>query len=203
MNLASFIASVAANHDFLIYALIVLLTCVEGPIICLICGFLLKAGILYFVPVYLCLMAGDLLGDVIWYTLGRRWGHSFVKRFGKYFSISIKKVEAVQKVFNRYHDSILFVSKLTTGLGFAPVVLFTAGLSKVPFRRYMALNAGGQIFWTGGLLLIGFALGNLYAAVGAQLNLLLIVATSIVIFLIMFGLGKYLGGRFISTYMNK
>ncbi len=197
------IISIATNHDVLVYGLIFILTLVEGPIISLICGFLLKAGALYFIPAYLCVMTGDLSGDVIWYFLGRRWGYSFINRFGRYFSINIKKVETVQKVFSKYHDSILFVSKLTTGLGFAPVVLFTAGLSKVPFRRYMALNGFGQIFWTGGLLLIGFGLGNLYTAVGAKLDLLSIIAMSGIVFLLMFGLGKYLGKRFITNYLNK
>jgi membrane protein DedA with SNARE-associated domain len=197
MDPIALITTIATNHDVLVYGLIVIVTCVEGPIVSLICGFLLKAGVLYLIPAYLCLMAGDLAGDVIWYTLGYRFGYPFVKRLGKYFSLDIKKVETVQKMFNRYHNSILFISKLTTGLGFATVVLFTAGLSKVPFRRYMTLNAGGQIFWTGGLLLVGYELGNLYTSVGAKLDLLSIIATSIIIFLCIFGLGKYFSGRII------
>ena len=203
MDPVSLIIAIATNHDVLIYGLIVILTCVEGPIISMISGFLLKAGILYLVPAYLCLMVGDLAGDVIWYTLGYRWGYPFIQRFGKYMSLDIKKVEMAQKMFRKYHDSILFISKLTTGLGFAPVILFTAGLSKVPFRRYLGLNAAGQIFWTGGLLLVGYLLGNLYIAVGAKLNLLSIISTSVMIFLCIFGLGKYFGGRFVRNFNNK
>jgi membrane protein DedA with SNARE-associated domain len=203
MDPISWIIAVATNHNILVYGLIIVLTCIEGPIISLVCGFLLKVGALYFIPAYLCLMAGDLAGDIIWYTIGHRWGYPFIYRFGRYFSLDIKKVETVQKVFRRYHDSILFISKLTTGLGFAPVILFTAGLSEVSFRRYMALNAAGQIFWTGGLLLIGFELGNLYTSVGAKLDLVSIIAMSIIVFLLMFGLGKYLGKRFITNYLDK
>lgn len=203
MNLASLVAAVAGNHDVLVYGLIVVLSFFWGPIISLMSGLLLKAGVLYFLPAYFCLMAGELLGDIAWYALGYRWGYSFIARFGKYFSIDIKKVEVVQKAFNKYHDSILFISKLTTGLGFAPVVLFTAGLSRVPFRRYMALNGFGQIFWTAGMLLIGFELGNLYTAVGAKLDLLSIAAIAIIIFLLLFGLGKYIGRRFIVRFIEK
>jgi membrane-associated protein len=201
MDLISWIIVVATNHDVLIYGFIFVLACVQGPIISLIGGFLLKAGVLYFLPTYLCLMAGELVGDVMWYWLGYRWGHPFIKYFGKYFSIDIKKVEAMKKVFQKYHNSILLASKLTTGLGFAPLVLFTAGLSKVSFRRYMALNGFGQIFWSAGLILVGFALGNLYIAVGAKLDLLSIIATSIVIFLLFLGFGKYLGRLFIDRFL--
>ena len=200
MDLVALIIAIATNHDVLIYGLIVILTCIEGPIISMICGFLLKAGILYLIPAYLCLMVGDLAGDVIWYMLGYRWGYPFIQRFGKYMSLDIKKVDMAQKMFRKYHDSILFISKLTTGLGFAPVILFTAGLSKVPFRRYLKLNAAGQIFWTGGLLLVGYLLGNLYIAVGASLNVLSIISTSVIIFLCIFGLGKYFGKRFVNNF---
>lgn len=200
MNLLSWITGIATNHDVLIYGFIVVLACFQGPVISLIGGFLLKAGALYFLPTYLCLMIGELAGDVMWYALGYRWGHPFIKRFGKYFSIDIQKVGTVQKIFHRYHNWILLASKLTTGLGFAPLVLFTAGLSKVSFRRYMALNGFGQIFWTAGLILVGFVLGDLYVAVGAKLDLVSIIATSIVVFLLLFGLGKYLGGRLLKRF---
>ena len=40
-----------------------------------------------------------------------------------------------------------------------PVILFAAGASKMPFGRYIALNAFGEIFWTGGFLAIGYYFG--------------------------------------------
>jgi membrane protein DedA with SNARE-associated domain len=47
---------------------------IEGPILSIICGLLIRLGVLGIVPTYLLLMLGDLIGDTLWYWGGHRWG---------------------------------------------------------------------------------------------------------------------------------
>ena len=124
----------------------------------LIAGVLLKLEALKLVPTVIALAAGELGGDVLWYYLGRKYGESFIGRYGRYVGIKPHVVSRVKTLFADHHDIILFTSKLTAGFGFAVPVLFTAGLSRVPFRRYMMLNVAGQFLWTAGLLSIGYFL---------------------------------------------
>ena len=144
------------------YLIILPIAIIEGPIITVICGFLVSAGQLNLYIVYLIVMLGDLIGDIGWYYLGYCYGHRFVKRFGKRFGITEEKISKAKEKFHNHKDSILFMSKLTNGLGLAVVVLFTAGLSKIPFRRYMVVNVVGEIIWSAMLLALGYFFGNIF-----------------------------------------
>ena len=163
-----------------------------GPIVSLTAGVLLRLDIISLVPTCLAIAAGELGGDVLWYFLGRRYGELFAQRFGRYFGITDTSVSSVKRLFANHHDLILFTSKLTAGLGFAPVVLFTAGMSKIPFRRYMMLNISGQFLWTAGLLSIGYFLGHIYLKVGNIFEKTALLALAALLLLSLIGFAKYL-----------
>lgn len=165
-----------------------------GPTVSLIAGVLLRLDVLALVPTCIALAAGELGGDVLWYTLGRRYGDRFVDRFGRYVGITEASVANVRQLFNNHHDLILFTSKLTAGLGVAPVVLFSAGMSRVPFRRYMMLNIAGQFLWTAGLLSIGYFLGHIYFKVGDALEAITLTALGTLILVSLIGFGRYMRG---------
>jgi membrane protein DedA with SNARE-associated domain len=183
------------------YALVIPLTIVEGPLIMMMSGLLLKLGYFNFWPLYISLMVGDLIGDIFWYSLGRFWGHRFVRRFGKYFSITESHIATLERVFHKYHNAILVISKITMGLGFAVVTLFTAGLVKIPFKKYLWLNFLGQFIWTGILVSIGFMFGNLYLSINDSLGRLSVIALLIIVFVAFLGLGKYVRKTILKTDM--
>ena len=187
-----YILSLATAHPYQVYAVIAFLALVEGPIISMICGALLSLGELSFLPVYLTLMAGDAIGDAIWYYLGHRFGYNFVKRFGKYFGITEARIEKVKSGFHEHKNKILFASKVTNGLGLSAVVLFAAGLSKIPFDRFMAINILGQPIWSGMLIAIGYWLGNLYIQINNIMGRVGIVIIFIVIVIALTNYGKYI-----------
>ncbi len=142
------------------YVILLPIAIVEGPIITIICGFLCAQGQLELWIVYIIVILGDLIGDVVWYYIGYRYGYAFAKKWGERFGLTDQKIEQVKEKFHKHKHSILFLSKITNGLGLALVVLFTAGLSKIPFRRYMIINFTGQLVWSGILLVIGYEFGN-------------------------------------------
>ena len=163
-----------------------------GLIVSLIAEVLLKREFLKLAPTVIALAAGELGGDVLWYWLGRKYGDSFVDRYGRYFGITPRTVDRVKTLFGNHHDIILFTSKLTAGFGFAIPVLFTAGLAHVPFRRYMMLNIAGQFVWTAGLLSIGYFLGHIYLEVGTILEKMTLFALLIIVLVSLVGFGRYL-----------
>lgn len=141
-----------------------------GPIVSLASGFLVRLGVVALLPSCIALAAGELTGDVLWYWLGIRYGERFVGRFGHHFGITEERLTSAKELFHRYHDPIILISKLTAGFGFAPAIFFTAGLSRVHFGRYMALNIAGQIVWTTVLIALGYSIGHLYAQVGTVIG---------------------------------
>ncbi len=177
------------------YWLLAPLAFLEGPLIMMMSGFLLRLGILSLAPTFALLMLGDLFGDALWYYIGYFFGHPFIRKFGKFFSVSEDKVEAVKKLFERHHSWIIFVSKVTMGFGLALATLITCGISKIPFRRYIALNFLGQFVWTGILLTVGYVFGHLYENINGVIGKVTIFAGIAVAFLALLGFGKYMAGR--------
>ncbi|OGG76865.1 hypothetical protein A3B35_02115 [Candidatus Kaiserbacteria bacterium RIFCSPLOWO2_01_FULL_54_24] len=165
-----------------------------GPIVSLVAGVLLRLDAVALIPTCLALAAGELGADVLWYWIGRRYGDSFVRRFGRYFGITERSIASATDLFSRHHDIIIFTSKLTAGLGFAMVILFTAGLSRVPFRRYMMLNIAGQFLWTAGLLSIGYFLGHIYLKVENTFEKVALFALVALVLVSLFGFSRYLRG---------
>jgi len=192
----------SVHPAFWIYLLIIVLACAEGPILSIGFGLLIKLGYFNFWPIYVALMLGDLVGDTAWYWIGRRYGKKFVARFGKYFSINLESISKVEKLFHRYDTRILIISKLTMGFGFAVVTLFTAGMSKVHFKKYLALNLSGQFIWTGLLMAVGYFFGHLYQTFEGIFARISITALVLLTCAALFGYGKYIQKHFTKISTN-
>ncbi len=170
-----------------------------GPIISLGSGVLIKLEVFTLFPVAATLMASELCADVLWYWLGIKWGDSFVNRFGHYVGITRERVEGTKRLYNRYHDIIIFISKITAGFGIAPVIFFTAGLSRVPFGRYMLMNIFGQVLWTSAMLAIGYYLGHVYLSVNNWLDRSFYIVVILAAIAFLMGISKYLYEKFIPS----
>lgn len=183
------------RHVYLVYILIVALAYAEGPIISMISGFLLKLGYLKLLPIYVAIMLGDLIGDVFWYWIGRRFGYQFVDKFGKYFAIDRDSIGKVEKIFHKYKNSILLFSKMTNGLGFSLVTIITAGMIRIPFSRFITLNIIGQFIWSGIMLSIGYFFGKLYLQVNDVLWKITVAGIFIIFFLLFMRYKKYISQK--------
>ena len=191
MNLQHTITYLVTNYPVLVYAVIILIGYVEGPILALVCGVMYRLGYFHILPVYFALMAGDLIGDCFWYWLGYRFGHRFVRRFGRYVGIHEANINRVEHIFHTYTTSIILISKLTMGLGFALVTLFTAGLTKIPFKKYITLNLAGQFVWTGLLLVIGYAFGHLLVNFNTIIAKASLASLFVIVIIVLYGFGRY------------
>lgn len=187
-----FLISLGTQYAVFSYFIIIVLAVLEGPVLSMILGVLVRLDYFAFLPVYAALMAGDLLGDVVWYYIGRTYGMRFISKFGKYFSITEEQVVRAMEMFRQHHNKILFISKITNGLTLALAVLMTAGMTRVPFWRYFAINLGGQFIWTAILMGIGYFFGNLYVEIDNWLGRISIVTLFIVAVLLFLGYKKYL-----------
>lgn len=169
---------------------------VEGPIVMMVSGFLVRLNFFDFWPIYLILIAGDLTGDIVWYLVGRHGGRPLIEKYGHWMSISQENVERAEEFFKEHQTKILFISKLTTGFGFAIATLIAAGASKVPFRKYITINFFGEFIWAGFLFAIGYFFGNLYFVVDKSLRWGFIIGLIIIAGLAVWGFGRAMRKRF-------
>lgn len=177
------------------YLLAFFLAIFEGPTVMILGGLLLKLGYFSFWPLYIVLMAGDLTADIGWYALGYFGARPAVLKYGRFLSIDRALIDKTEKLFKEHPGKILFTSKITTGFGLAPVVLATAGISRVPFRKYLTFNILGQFIWTGFLMTVGYLFGQFYETLTGDLRIISVGGFVILIIACFYGLGKYLSRR--------
>ncbi len=187
--------SLSTEHLYWVYAFILLTAVIEGPILSVLFGILIKLGYFSFWPIYTCLMLGDIMMDSVLYYLGHRWGYTVVDKFGKYVSLKRSSLEKATRIFGKYKKRILIISKLTNGFGLSLAVLVTAGITRIPFGQYISLNIVGQFIWTGVLMATGYYFSHLYLQIDGILGKLSVIGLFLFVVLVFLGFIKYIRNR--------
>jgi membrane protein DedA with SNARE-associated domain len=177
------------------YPLVAVGTIFEGPIIMIAAGFLYRTGFFELVPLFIAIVIGDLIGDVIWYVAGRYFAHPILSKKGKFVGITPERFEKINDLFSRYHERILIFSKLTLGLGFAVGVLVAAGMAKVSFKRYMIINIIGEFFLVSALMSIGYFFGQVYLNISSNLKIGFLITVAVVILTAFYLFSRYINKK--------
>lgn len=167
-------------------------TIIEGPVIMTAVGFLVGLGHFNFWLAYILMILGDLVGDIGWYYVGYFGAKKFIEKFGRFFGINDESMEKVKVLFQKHHNKILLLSKVTMGFGLAAPILVTAGISKVPIKKFIILNLIGGFIWTAFLMALGYFFGNIYLLVSEGLKVGFIALIVILISALLFGFSKFL-----------
>jgi membrane protein DedA with SNARE-associated domain len=133
---------------------------IEGPIVTIIGAFMASLGLLNVWVVLALSIIGDMIGDLLFYGAGYKWGMTFVNRVGKYIGITRKLVLRLEKFFVSHGGKTIFMVKATTGLCWATFV--AAGIVKMSLGRFVKFSFYGGILWSGFLVIMGYFFGYLY-----------------------------------------
>lgn len=147
------------------YVLLGLGTFFEGSGAMLSGGYLWRLGAVSFVSLYLTLLVADVASDIAWYTIGYFGARKLMLKYGKYVNVTPEIVDKLEIKFKQNQMKILTISKLSMGLGFAVATLATAGMLRVNFMKYLIINTLGSLVWVLFLILLGYAVGNVLAAI--------------------------------------
>jgi membrane protein DedA with SNARE-associated domain len=124
-------------------------------------GIRVGQGKMEMVPLLLAGTAGTTVGNYFWYLVGVQLGlkrlKPLVDRFGRWATIEWSHVEALDRLFRRYGDIIVF------GFRFMPtfrtMVSLPAGLARMGHIRFLLWTAAGAAIWNAVLAYAGFLLG--------------------------------------------
>ncbi len=145
------------------YAILLPLMIIEGPIVTLIGAFLASIGMLNVWVVLVLSIAGDIIGDVVLYGMGYRWGMRFVTTVGKYIGMTHLLIFRLEKFFEQHGGKTIIMVKATTGLCWAAFV--TAGVVKMPLWRFVWFSFLGGIAWSSALVVLGYFFGYMYVQI--------------------------------------
>lgn len=168
------------------YIILIPIGLIEGHLISLIVGFLSKTGVFNPFVAGMYIITGNLIGDLCLYWIGYFKGERFVKRWGKYLGINDEKFLKSRAIYHNHKNSILLFSKLTNGFGMSMVILFTAGVMRINFYKYMILNFIGECIWTGGLISTGYFLGDVYILADSIIVKVGLIGVIVVVIMIVF-----------------
>ncbi len=141
----------------------------EGPIVSFGAGFLIHVGILSLWPSYLILILGDIIPDTFFYFIGYWGGNTkFARKLVSRSSFFNKHFNLTEKLWTEHGRVTMFFSKLVYGM--ALPFLVSAGMVKMPFKKFIFYAIPVSIFQYGIIMFIGYGLGKLYV-VGRYVNL--------------------------------
>lgn len=150
------------------YAILLPLAILEGPIITVLGGFFAAQGYLNIVIVYVIVIIGDLVGDGIYYAVGRFGGRKLITKYGHYINVTSVQVERIERHFARHTRKTLVFAKLTHALGI--VVLIAAGIARVPFGEFLFFNFLPTLPKSLVLILAGYFFGHAYVVIDQYIN---------------------------------
>ena len=138
---------------------------VPMDIFLLAAGGMVGTGTIAFLPTVATLLAAGVLGNALWYWLGRRHGNRILKFLCRISVEPDSCVRRTENLFTRYGVKALLVAKFVPGLNTVAAPL--AGVSKVPFPRYLVFNTLGLLFWILPYLVLGMIFRHQLEAVAA------------------------------------
>lgn len=166
------------------YYILLPLAILEGPFLAVISGFFISTGYLSFIPVYIIVVLGDVIGDAIFYGIGR-WGRkNILSKFGKFLKINDEKLEQAKFYFNLHQRKALVFSKLIHGIGITGLI--AAGSLKIPYWKFMRVCVFVSILQSALIITLGIIFGRAYTELAKYLDYYAAGATILTIIIIIF-----------------
>ena len=165
------------------YAVLFPLAFLEGPVLSVLIGFLVFGGYLALAPSFAILLFADFCRDTASYLVGKLWHPKFAtSRLGR-------RLKGMDHLWHTHIVKAMILSKWAYGLSFP--LLISAGLARVPMRKFILIALSVTVFQYAILISLGYYVGQSYqivshylidaqifAAVGAVVFMLLIFSLS-------------------------
>jgi membrane-associated protein len=147
-----FVAALLENAAFLSWL-------VPGEKLVAIGGYFVQRGELRFEAAWLCVFLGVLLGDHVGFLIGRCAGDRVLQRLP--FQQAVTRVD---RLIQRHGGWVVLLGRFTGAL--RPFVMFTVGMTRLPYRRFWHFELVGAATWSLVWLGIGVLGGSLMDYLG-------------------------------------
>ena len=156
---------------------------VPGEIGILLGGVLANQHKLPLWAVLVAAVAGAVIGDSVGYWVGKRYGEWILRRLPNRL-IDDQKIRKSEETVRRYGGRAVFIGRFTAAL--RALVPGTAGMSGVPYGKFLVWNAAGGTLWAVAYVMIGYLAGSQYQRIEKYANyigigLLVIIAAALLI----------------------
>ena len=113
-----------------------------------------------------------ILGDTTGYVIGFKTGPMIFRREDSLF-FHRKHLITAKEFYDQYGGFTIFIARFIPIIRtFAPVV---AGVGKMKYRRFIAYNVFGGIFWVMSMTFVGYFLGRMVPNIQEQIHIVIAV----------------------------
>ena len=103
-------------------------------------------------------VAGNLVGSLLAYALGRSTGRALLDRFGKYILIRSHDIDRAEIWWAKRGEAATFFSRLLPVI--RTFISLPAGMARMPLGKFSLYTFLGVIPWTYGLTYLGVVVGD-------------------------------------------
>ncbi|WP_030243254.1 DedA family protein [Streptomyces sp. NRRL S-350] len=149
---------------------------IPGETAAVLGGFLAHQGRVSIGWMVLVVVCAAVLGDSAGYEIGRPLGPAILHT--RLLRRHVKQVDTAQDLIRRRGPAAVFVGRFIAF--FRPLVPSLAGMSRMPYRRFLFYNALGGVAWGVGFTLLGYFAGAAYTRVEGTVGRVAAIAIAVV-----------------------
>jgi membrane protein DedA with SNARE-associated domain len=138
------------------------------------------------VTVAIAAALGATLGDSVGWLLGRYGVSRIIERVGWVRRRVEPKLEPARDYFGRRGGAAIVIGRFVGAL--RSVVAVVAGMSGMPYPRFLGWNLLASVLWAGAVVSAGYAFGANVDAIVSEIGLIIsgaVLATTVVVFLVL------------------
>lgn len=159
-------------------------------------GSLISIGTVGFFPLFITSTLGSILGFLLMYWLGFKYGNKIIKS-NKLPFITKENLAKPEEWFKKYGYYIIVANRFLSGT--RALISFFAGISELPIYKTTILSALSAALWNIILLLIGFEIGENIEQMNYILNIYGKILIPLIVVLV---LGFLLYNKFKTKKLN-
>ena len=170
---------------------------VEGPIIMIVSGFLVNLGVLNALIAYSVLVVADVLGDTVYYFIGRYWRKSFwVKKIMSFFGYDETTEIYLEEHFRKHKFKTFLIGKFTHGIG--GMIEIASGIAGISLWQYLFISFITTMPKAFVLVSIGYYAGIYYEKINGYFQNFAFITIGVVIIFLFFNISRKLKSDFLS-----
>lgn len=155
---------------------------IPGQTFVILGGFFARTGAYNVFIAALLAAVGGFIGDMVGYFTGKRIGHPFIIKYGKYIKYEKQHYEKTKSLLEKHAGKTILIGRLN-GVTRA-LIPFISGTMRIPLLRFIPYTILSCLLWASTFIGIGFIFGQSYELIQHHLGRIVILA-----FLLSIGLG--------------
>lgn len=176
-DMETFLTNFSEIHRILTYVLIFAGIFVEGEIVLVVAGVLIRAGNIDYLNTIIIAFFGTIAHDVFYWQLGRWF---FASQKDKFFFLNVGKLGPFLTKLHK-NDSYIFTSKFTWA--FNRLILIASGYRNTPIRELLRFAIPAAAIWSITLISLGYIFAHKTDIIKKDIFTIILSITSVVIIL--------------------